>query len=249
MSMDRKKSDSYDEIHAMLVEAMQDACANEESGDYELPNIVPGYVYNKYNAKISVSRFSRFSKVAAVFVIVLLGMNLFVLTSDSSEAYGDKGLLHRIFEGSRGIFTDNDNSQYVDIDESCADYTLTDFSEIEEAKEFWPDLCIPGYVPDGYEFKSLYISKSVSGDYIAEYEFVGLNESLDINMTYTNNDSKKCSMNKGQLFEYEDRIINLYSDEIYKLNIADVYFENITVHICTVIDTQELLNLAKNIYK
>lgn len=245
--MDRRKTDSYEEIHAMLVEAMQDACANEESGDYELPNIVPGYVYNKYNAKISVSRFSRFSKVAAVFVIVLLGMNLFVLTSDSSEAYGDKGLLHRIFEGSRGIFTDQDESEIVEFDETGDIYILTDFSEIDEAKKFWSELDIPKYIPYNYEFKKLCITKNLLGDYLAEYDFVNNDKILEINIVELDDEVEAYSNNTGEIINLSDRIINVYWDEIYGKYVADVYFDNHSIYIYGCLEKDEIVKIATNI--
>ncbi len=248
--MARKELKSYMEVHAKLVEAMQEACTRDESGTYEKTNVAPGFIYEETNfVNKSRSNGSRFSKIAAIFIIVLLGMNLITLSSDSSEVYGEKGLLHRIFEGTRGIFTDEDESELVVFDETGDECLISNYDDIYLAKQFWTDLYIPEYIPEGYEFSSLCIIKSFSEDYTAEYEYVSDTNILEINFTSSSSDPKYISINKGELFELNDRTISIYKNDTSQLNIADIYLEDVTIHIYARLEEKEILRIAREIHK
>lgn len=246
--MARKELKSYMEVHAKLVEAMQEACTRDESGTYEKTNVAPGFIYEETNfVNKSKSRGSRFSKIAAIFIIVLLGMNLITLSSDSSEVYGEKGLLHRIFEGTRGIFTDSEAGQAVEFDETGKVWIFDKYEQMDEAKSVCPKLSIPEYMPSDYSFNRLKLSVNEAGFYLAEYEYTKSSSIIYINITDIIENDKFVSKVKGNTFKYEDRFINVYWDDIYKSYVADIYMENSYSCIYGSTDFEITLDISKSI--
>lgn len=246
--MSRQEFKSYEEVHAQLVEAMQEACTKDESSKYRIPDVVPGFIYEEYNSGKKSKMFAgRFSKIAAIFIIILLGMNFAMLNSGSGDVYGDKGLLHRIFEGNRGIYTDNDESGIVEFDESGEVYIITDYSKINDAKKFWNDLAIPQYIPDNFSFNELYITKTISGDYVAEYDYICGTDLLEINIIEHEEGCAYLSKKTDELIELSDRIINMYWDGIYKKYNCEVYFDEKIIYIYGNIEIDEIKKIAINL--
>ena len=246
--VDRPEYGSYEEVHEQLVAAMQEACMNDTSREYDTPVLDMSFLYEESERKTnSKFRLSRLSAVMAIVIVMLLSLNAVLLISDANEAYSEKGLLHRIHEGVRGIFTDEDPSQFVEVDETGEVFIITDMKDIDKAKAFWPELCVPGYLPDGYELVELEITKSVSNEYRAMYKFN--NELYDLNICavrYSYAD-KHLSNNKGYMVYRNDRTINIYYDQMYKRNVTDVYFDDLVISIQGQISNEELLELSSGL--
>ena len=249
--MDKKYEDmSYEEVHELLAEAVQDAFTDDAAGPYQSPEIDYSFMDEEPVTKHkTIIRMSRFSKIAAIVIIVLLGMNVVLLATGSGESYSEKGLLHRIYEGARGIFTDEDESQYVEIDETGKTYTITDVNQLDEAKEIWPDLYVPEYIPFGFTLEKLKIQKEVSGDYSAEYQFICGDNDILLFITCVADNGKFKSSSSGQIIELTDRIINVYWDVAYEKYVCDVYFDGIVVNISGNIEEKEIIKIAENLRK
>ncbi|MBP3383978.1 MAG: hypothetical protein J6M22_00770, partial [Firmicutes bacterium] len=137
--MDRKKIDSYEETHRKLVEAMQEACVRDDFDDYPDPDIDISFIYEDTDddaeaenlppetRKKRFSFTSRFNKIAAILVVLLLTGNIMLLATNSNESYGHKGLLHRITNGDTILFTDK---EYITEDEIVESYLAEDEKEI-----------------------------------------------------------------------------------------------------------------------
>jgi len=231
--MDKKTKDmSYREVHKKLEDAMQDAFTSDEAGPFGSPEIDYSFMDDtKEKKKRKISGMSRFNKVAAIIIIVLLGMNVVMMATGSSVSYSEKGLLHRIYEGARGIFTDEDESEYVEIDETGEVCTIHDFSMINDAKRFWPDLYVPDYIPSNFTMSTLDIKKEISGDYWAKYVFFNENSQIKIEEVQSNDNSKLTSGNEVDFIVMNDRKIVLYTDNVEGYYLADVFFDDVTVYI------------------
>ena len=246
-NLDRPEYGSYEEVHEKLVAAMQEACMNDRSGEYDTPVLDMSFLYEDAEKKTNKHlRFNRLSTVVAIIVVMLLGLNAVMLFSDSNEVYSEKGLLHRIHEGVRGIFTDEDPSQFVEVDETGEVFIITDMKDIDKAKAFWPELCVPGYVPEGYELNKLKITKNISGIYKAIYHFEKSDCKLTI-IVISNTVDKYLSTDEGKMIENNGRIANYYWDDIYQRNTIDVYLEDAIVYIYGEINEDTLMKIANNI--
>lgn len=246
--MDKREYGSYEEVHSMLVEAMQEACTKDESGNYLTPEADMSFLYEDVQpTRKKNTYFSNFNKVAAIIVIMLLGLNAAILITGSVESYSDGGLLHRIHEGARGIFTDEDPEQFVEVDETGEIFIINDFDQIDDAKNFWPGLYVPEYIPEGYELNELKVSKSVSGEYSAEYDFKNHQDTLEINMYNYDILNKALSLDEGKIIELDNRTIHFYIDKKYNVNVMDVYFNGYIVNIYGKCSESELLTIAEKI--
>ena len=247
--MDKKYEDmSYREVHKQLEEAMQDALTSDEAGPFGSPEIDYSFMDSKPEKKNhSISGMSQFNKVAAIIVIALLGMNVVMMATGAGVSYSEKGLLHRIYEGARGIFTDEDESEYVEIDETGDTYLIRSMDNIDKAKQFWSSLYIPEYIPEGYELKTLLIEKLADGSCWAKYEFINYNHLIIIELIKLDDEEYVMSSNKGKLIELDDRIINIYWDEANQYYVIDLYFEDIAIYMRGDVSVDELEKIAKSI--
>lgn len=246
--LDRPEYGSYEEVHEMLVQAMQEACMNDRSREYRSPNIDKSFLYedNKSETK-KKNRVSRFNKVAAIVIIALLGLNAMLLISDSSEVYSEKGLLHRIYEGARGIFTDEDPSEFVEMDETGKVYIINDMKDIDKAKAFWKDLCVPYYIPSEYNFIELEVANTMSGDYKACYKYYNGSDYLEIIIYSYEYADKVFSDDIENNINKNNRKIYLYYDEINRKDVADVYLDNIFICINGKLESEDLIDIVNNI--
>lgn len=249
--MENKEYETYEDIHAALSEAMLEASMTDEAGPYRSPSDDLSFLYeNKEEQKSPKIRFSRFGKVAAIVIAVLLGMNVVMLATDSGECYSEKGLLHRIYEGARGIFTDEDGSKYVTGDDKFVTYEFNSIEQFVDAKEIWNDLYIPGYIPDYYILYNLKIVCDNQENYSAKYVFCYGEENLIIQLfMYDDKKGRNSSDNNGQLFTFNDRVINLYYDDYYKNNVIDIYLDDIMICVYGNLEIDELLKIGENMKK
>lgn len=245
MSKDSKKS--YEEIHKRLGEELEKAYLKRETPDEKVPEFDLSFLDEEPDApteendavreevfvpakKEKKRRFSRFTKVAAVVIIFLLCTNIFLLGKNSSESYGDKGILHRLYQGVTGLFTDSEEqTEEADIEETV---TVLDEKELNKAKEFLPGLYVPTYMPTGYEFKKLTIERYYSGDYIGDYLYDNGSCVIELLLHYTSdNDISYQTPEDGQWIELQDRKILAFKDEVSEEEWAIVYTEDCTIEI------------------
>ncbi len=92
--------------------------------------------------------------------------------------------------------------------------TETDWDKIEDLKEYVPNLYIPGYVPEGYEFEKATVEKYSDDMYKIEFTFI---------------DNKKSYLSMIQASQVESGNKTLFlkeSDEIYESRWGTVYISN-----------------------
>ena len=172
MSKDCKRS--YEEVHKKLGEELEKAYLKRETPEEKIPEFDLSFLEEqpyepteendaaREESFISPKeekkrRFSRFVKVAAVLIIFLLCTNIIMLGRNSTESYGDKGILHRLYQGVTGLFTDSEEeTEESDVEETV---TVLDEKDIDSAKEFLPGLYVPTYIPEGYELEQLEIQE------------------------------------------------------------------------------------------
>lgn len=247
--LDRPEYGSYEEVHEMLIRAMQDACMKDTSREYEPPQIDMSFLYEDEKTKKTMAY--RVIRIVAILFLafgMLLGINAVLLTSDSNDVYGEKGLLHRIHEGVRGIFTDEDPSQYVEVDETGEVCLIENMENINIALNFWGELCVPNYIPENYKLNYLEVKHDYSGVYSAIYLFTYQEKELYISIIdHDERIEKYLSKEILYTIKAEDRIISFYEDERYISNVADVYFNELLIHIYGDLDENEIIDVAKEI--
>lgn len=187
-----------------------------------------------------------FGKVAAVVVIVLLGTNAVLLLSNNSQSYGDKGILHRLYQGIAGIVTDSDEE--VNPEDEVESLTITSMKDMDKAKRFLPELYVPEYIPQGYQLNNLTIDKYAGGDYVGTYEFTDEEGSvLGICPMAIAGDSSYATSGKGEMIELADRKILVAYDDVEQCYTAAVYTESCLMDISGKLDKDEIIRVAKGL--
>ena len=263
MSKDSKKS--YEEIHKRLGKEMEKAYLERERPGEKVPEFDLSFLDEDPDApteendaareevfapakKEKKRRFSRFTKVAAVVIIFLLCTNIFLLGRNSSESYGDKGILHRLYQGVTGLFTDSEEqTEDSDVEEAV---TVLDEKDIDSAKEFLPGLYVPTYMPEGYKLKKLALEKFYSGDYQAIYLYESGEKKLKILQYYTSNADISYQLPEDStLVELADRKLVVFKDEIENQDWVTVYTESCSMDIMGEETSGELLKVGENLKK
>lgn len=225
-----KEKNTYEKVHKQLSDAMQDAYINDVLKDIKEPNIDLSFLADDNKKKRKHSKLLRVASIAAVTIIVLLGANIALLSSDSMDAYGDKGILHRLYEGINGIFTDEDDSESTDVMET---FETTDEKDIDKAKKFFPQLYIPEYIPSEYSFASLSIEKYYSGDVVCAYSYYAEEKTLDILCLHNSDTDFDYETHKdGEIIELEDRTLYLAWNDVFEEYTLSVYLEDAVIDIC-----------------
>lgn len=253
--MDKKKFESYEETHKKLAEALQEACSTKEFGQYEIPDMDLSFLEDDSDLhdrgdflvpeiaeKKKRVHFSRFTKVTAVVIIALLSINVFMLATESTDSYGQRGLLHRIYKSVTGIITDEGQEMdSTDVLESFESLNLKD------AKTFFPSLYIPEYIPAGFNLESLIIERYTADDYWVQYIYTNTEESIYIDLSYYQNSRfKYYSEGEGNMIEMDDRILYSYISTSTNEYTVEVYFEDCMMNIEGINDENELTKIAEN---
>ena len=259
MSKDCKRS--YEEVHKKLEEELEKAYLKRETPEEKIPEFdlsfldeQPYELTEENDAAREESfispkeekkrRFSRFVKVAAVLIIFLLCTNIIMLGRDSTESYGDKGILHRLYQGVTGLFTDSEEeTEESDVEETV---TVLDEKDIDSAKEFLPGLYVPTYIPDGYELEQLKIKKFYSGDYQCNYEYKNEKETIKLLLYYfADKDFAYQWSGEGELITLQDRKILVSEDSVNNDVVVSVYTEICNIEIVGYNNKVELISIAK----
>lgn len=265
--MSRKCKKSYEEVHKKLREELEKAYLKQKAPGERTPEFDLSFLNEEPDAQVEENdadreevfvpakkekkrRFSQFTKVAAVAIIFLLCANIFLLGKNSSESYGDKGILHRLYQGVTGLFTDSEEqTEDSDVEEFITFDRLGD-KELEQAKKFLPGLYVPTYMPEGYELEKLTIEKFVFGDYQAEYVYKNNSNRINVLLYYsTDADCTYQWQGDGNLIEMSDRKIFVSKDPVSEGTMISVYTESCSIDISGAISPDELVMIGKKLEK
>lgn len=109
---------------------------------------------------------------------------------------------------------------------------IDDSRDLDKAKKFLPELYLPSYMPEGYEFASLEISRSDEFNYITSLVYVNKkNESLVISQSYDND-----FVNSKNVIQDVDEAVECDKGECYL-----TYYEDIGLTTGTVFLQEEVL--------
>lgn len=265
--MSKIDKNSYEEVHKKLGEELEKAYLKREVPKEDVPEFDFSFLDEEpeldaeepdaVREEVSVSpaktrkrRFSRFTKVAAVVIILLLCTNIFLLGKDSSESYGDKGILHRLYQGVTGLFTDSEEQTEASDVEEFMDFDTLGEKELKKAKEFLPGLYVPTYIPEGYEFSDLSIEKYYSGDYQGIYLYKNGENEIQILQHYSQDTDVSYQLpEEGELIELSDRKLVVFGDEVKNVYWVTVYTETCIMDVSGSCDRNELVEIGKKILK
>ena len=139
---------------------------------------------------------------AAAAVIVCAAIIYTVLPESVVPVDADKNTKQKV-EEKDGVVIINEGE--VEGDSGEVSITETDWDKIEDLKEYVPNLYIPGYVPEGYEFEKATVKRYSEEIYKCEYLFKtnDKKDTVALGTIYINNHQKEIS---GVLISGKDKI-------------------------------------------
>lgn len=158
MSEDEKKTFTREELCELFRQAEKEY-SDQTYG--EIPPLDKSFMNAKKSDEKSSKR-RRYSLIAAAAVAMICIVTVVHPMIGNDAAYGDKGVLHRLFGSSMGIGTDVQDGTDQERDSRVE---ITDLKNIEEAKDLCRDrdLYVPEYLPEGFELESLVVEKTKGG--------------------------------------------------------------------------------------
>lgn len=225
---------SFEEFREMAYRRMK----NDKEGDdasEEGDNIMPVETKN-------IKRILRTAGVAAGFVMAVLA-GMFAMNSLNSEVGADKNPKEEIVTEDGVIIEDGG---YGSSDGEDGVYVVTDWEHVKMAKEMYPELMIPEYVPEGYIFKKLNIEKIVKSDMAYEYLFGSAKgDSIEIEITVIEGGEVSNSINNVT------RLIEAPAGNIYvqeKEHKATMYMDGgLTISIWGEISDDDIINIIDSL--
>lgn len=238
MSKDENKTYTKEERREFFRQAEQQ---HFEKTYGEMPPLDKSFMKaEKSNAKSSKRKRYSFIAVAAVAMISIVSVAQPLI--GSNEAYGDKGILHRLYDSVMGIGTDEQDGNDRERESRVEIYDLDD---IDEAKDLCENLYVPEYLPEGFELEKLVVERHSFG-VDADYTFKNGENELSIGMIFMEGDNGTfISNNQGEIIELEDRIIVPAKDKA----VIEIYTEDGTIMICGDIPQEEMIKIAKEIVR
>ncbi len=184
----------------------------------------------------------RIAAVVAIILVTSITTAIFV-SNDYASAVQDK-LQRKVFEMKHGVVVATDE-EFAEEGETV--WEITDFDTAVKAKELVPELPIPGYVPEGYEFEKLILQLYDNGHYAARYEFFNNTTNLNISSQSHNGDYDTSVFNNKKIIESTGQTIILWQDPVSLLyGITIISNESLTFITPSknTITTDELLRIA-----
>lgn len=182
----------------------------------------------------------RIAGFAALFMIVLVSAAL-VFRAFTTDVGANKNAPEEIITEDGVVIEDKG---WGSSGEDC--WTITNWDEIETVKATFPDLMIPRYIPEGYEFEELTVEYTEIENETYEYMFSnGQGETIEIEMAM---------INKGEIVKNIDQISRIISSgkgAVYvqeDIKMVTIQMEDdLSIHIWSNLSDEEIIKLIDNI--
>ena len=183
--------------------------------------------------------------VAAAAVIVCAAIIYTVLPESVVPVDADKNTKQKV-EEKDGVVIINEGD--VEGDSGEVSITETDWDKIEDLKEYVPNLYIPGYVPEGYEFEKATVVRYSEEAYESEFVFVN-NKAKSISIRQT---MQTGTGNKTNFISQSDKMLKCKLGTIYINNhqksiIGIVVTENERLYISGDITERDLYRIYEQL--
>ena len=240
MSEEHKKTFTREERAEFFRQAVEEAQKKEYG---EIPQLDKSFMKQDASHDKS-SRRKRYSLIAVAAVAMICIVSVAQPLIGNNEAYGDKGILHRLYDSVMGIGTDEQDGNDKDRESRVEIY---DLKNIDEAKDLCEDLYVPEYLPEGFELERLVVEKSGVGTTFADYTFKNGGNEILIGMSYIEETDNAVynSNNQGEMIRLKDRII--VATEIK--GIVELYTEEGSMMISGDTTQEEMVKIARALTK
>ena len=153
----------------------------------------------------------RLAYIAAIIAVAFVSSFVtLVVSSNDYVSAAKESIQRKVFEMNNGVVVATDE-EFAEEGETV--WEITDFETVKKAKKLVPELPIPGYVPEGYEFEVL-VLQLYNDKYVANYNFINQNEHLIISCQTYNGDFDFSLFHTIETMNYDDRTITTWEDHL-----------------------------------
>lgn len=174
--------------------------------DIKIPPLDLSFMEEKPQKKRNFHRFSLIASFCMIIFVVSSGMALWI---NSESAHVLKFKVEKFYYKNFNGFYSTDDS--ADFSESEMGITINKIEDMESAAAYFPQLVFPYYIPNGFEFEKLDVTKYINGEATSNYQFLD-KDGNDIGITTFYN-----------LPEDSTSVLTLEAEEI-KLNDRTFYY-------------------------
>lgn len=186
----------------------------------------------------------RIAGIAACFMVAML-VGIFACSLPGANVDADNNPKEEIATDDGVIIEDGGWGSSEGEDDV---WVTTDWEHVILAKEIFPRLLIPEYVPEGYEFENLRIESYMETDTVCEFLFYNVSnedERIEIEEIIIHEDMQSLHIDAGtKKIQCKRGIIYLQVDT----KIATIQMDDgITVHIIGKISDKNLIDVVENL--
>lgn len=180
---------------------------------------------------------------AAALLMLVMAATVFAFENFTTDVDADKNAKEEIVTEDGVVIEDGGWGSSTE-----ENWTITDWTEIKVAKAVIPELVVPSYIPDKYEFEKLMIS-TTENIINAEYLFYNSKEQKELIMFQHMQDE---NLEATNLYS-NDNIIksrsgNIYITENEKMNTATIQLENgCIIEIFSSLTNEEIVRIIDKI--
>ncbi len=182
----------------------------------------------------------RIAGLAALFMIAIVGAAL-AFHAFTADVGANKNAPEEIITEDGVVIEDKG---WGSSGEDC--WTITSWDEIQTVKAAFPDLMIPGYIPEGYVFEKLTVEQVNDKNAVHEYVFLkATGEKIEIEISMIN--ESETAMTVSQI----SRVIPSGRGEVYlqeDIKMATIRMDNgFSIRIWSSLSDEELVKLIDNL--
>ncbi|WP_312091764.1 DUF4367 domain-containing protein [Aminipila sp.] len=195
-----------------------------------------------------IGKLSSFAtKIAVIAISILLTGSGIAVWINSEPANALKFQAEKSFYNVKdGIFSGGKGANEEAPDETCITRKFTSMDDLDKAKNFMPDLIIPGYVPEGYLLDELKIEKDNDGRYNAFYTFLKNDKNFYINLFKVDENDSYQVVSDGELIDINGRQMCLWKDDTTDTYGGSCIINDFAIYISGDISREDIIELGKN---
>ena len=184
---------------------------------------------------------------AAVLLVFVSSFTTAIFISNDYASAAKEQVKRKVFEMKHGVVVATDE-EFAEEGETV--WEITDFDTAVKAKELVPELPIPGYVPEGYEFEKL-VLHLYEDRYVANYNYKSCSYEILINCQSSDESNFDSSMfNVVETLELPDRDIFVLQEPLTLTLICNIFYDSTNIILTctdTMIHTSDLIETCSNI--
>lgn len=176
---------------------------------------------------------------AAALLMLVVAATVFAFENFTTDVDADKNAKEEIVTEDGVVI--EDGGWGSDSEQS---WEITDWDEVAAVKATIPDLAIPEYIPEGYEFEVLTISEFEG---VASIEYVFCNEKHTLRIQEHIHDNNLESTHTDKEKSLESTKGKIYLETLYGENNAVIYLDDgIIVSVWTILNNEEIIEIIEN---